>query len=171
VTIAALKRLKHFMVGDRRTIAGTVYGTIIVMSVLAAGAKPYKHSLWRLGVLAGTSAVVLWLAHVYSHGLGESLNIGRRLTMAELGSVARREYAIVLAAVPPVIAVMLGAAGVVSQPVSLWLAFGSGVITLTAQGFRYAKLERLGLMGTLFTVTLNVVLGLSIVAFEVLIAH
>jgi hypothetical protein len=91
--------------------------------------------------------------------------------MAELGSVARREYAIVLAAVPPVIAVMLGAAGVVSQPASLWLAFGSGVITLTAQGFRYAKLERLGLLGTLFTVTLNVVLGLSIVAFEVLIAH
>ena len=72
--------------GDRQTIAGTVYGTIIVMSGLAAGAHAYEHHLWRLVVLAGGSAVVLWPAHVYSHGLGESLALGRRVTVAWSGA-------------------------------------------------------------------------------------
>jgi hypothetical protein len=85
------QHLNRLIFGDRETVAGTVYGTIIVMSVLAAGARPYEHHLWRLVVLAGGSAVILWLAHVYAHGLGESLKIGRRVTIAELSSIARRE--------------------------------------------------------------------------------
>jgi len=72
------RHLKGFILGDRERIAGTVYGTIIVMSILAAGAKPYEHQLWRLVAIAAVSVVVLWLAHVYSHGLAESLQLGRR---------------------------------------------------------------------------------------------
>ena len=164
-------RVKRLLLGDRRSVAGTVYGTIIVLSVLAAGAKPYKHDLWRLAVLAGVSAIVLWVAHVYSHGLGESLRIGRRLTATELVSVARREYAIVLAAIPPVAAVTLGATGVLAPRTAVWLALGIGVLALTAQGLRYARLERLSLTGTVVTVTVNVLIGVTIVIAEVVIAH
>src|SRR5437588_8960304 len=78
------EQLKRFILGNRQGIAGTVYGTIIVMSILAAGAKPYEHQLWRLVVVAAVSVVVLWLAHVYSRGLAESLGLGRRITVAEL---------------------------------------------------------------------------------------
>jgi hypothetical protein len=163
--------LRTLLLGDRRTIAGTVYGTIIVLSVLAAGAKHYKHFLWRLDAIAAVSVVVLWLAHVYAHGLGESLQRERRLTIAELRDIARREYSIVLAAVPPVFLVTLGAVGVLSARTALWLAFGIGVITLTAQGARYAKLEHLSRTGTIFTVGLNLLIGLSLIAIETLIAH
>ena len=45
------QHLNRLIFGDRETVAGTVYGTIIVMSVLAAGAKAYQHNLWRLVVL------------------------------------------------------------------------------------------------------------------------
>lgn len=163
--------LKRFVFGDRRTIAGTVYGTIIVMSVIAAAAKPYRHDLWRLLVLTVMSALVLWLAHVYAHGLGESLRLDRRLTFRELSSVARSESSIVLSAAGPAAAVALGAINLVSERTAVALALGLGVITLTAQGARYAGVERLSATGTLVTVTVNLVIGLAIVAAEVLIAH
>jgi hypothetical protein len=164
-------QLKRFILGDRQTIAGTVYGTIIVLSVLAAGAKAYEHRLWHLGAIAAMSTIVLWVAHVYSHGLGESVNAGRRLTAAELAAIARSEYSIVLAAILPIGALALGAAGVVQARSAVQLAFGLGVVTLATQGVRYAKLERLNRAGTIVTVTLNLVIGLALIALEVLVAH
>jgi hypothetical protein len=165
------EQLKRFILGDRQRIAGTVYGTIIIMSVLAAGAKPYSHHLWRLDVIAAVSVLVLWLAHVYSHGLGESLNLGRRLTLTELSSIARREYSIVGAATLPLIAVALGAARLLGERTAVQLALWLGVIALTAQGIRYAHLERLSPSATLITVSLNTAIGLGLVTLEVLIAH
>jgi hypothetical protein len=165
------QRLKSVILGDRETIAGTVYGTIVVMSVLAAGAKSYEHHLWRLVVLAGGSAVVLWLAHVYSHGLGESLNLGRRVTIEELSSIARREYSVITAGILPLAAVALGAAGVLAQRTAIRLALWIGVAVLAAQGIRYARLERLSRSATFVTIGLNVAIGLALVALEVLVAH
>ena len=165
------QRLSRLIVGDRETVAGTVYGTIIVMSVLAAGASSYEHHLWRLLVLAGGSVVVLWLAHVYAHGLGESLQVGHRLTVAELSSIARREYAVVAAAILPLAAVGLGAAGVLANRTAVQLALWLGVATLTGQAIRYAQLERLSRSATFVTVALNLAIGLAIIALEVLIAH
>ena len=120
------ERLRRLILGDRQTIAGTVYGTIIVMSVLAAGAHAYEHHLWRLVVLAGGSAVVLWLAHVYSHGLGESLGLGRRVTFEELVSIARREYSVIAAAILPLAAVALGAVGLLAHEQQFGSRSGSG---------------------------------------------
>jgi hypothetical protein len=97
------KRLRRLFLGHQETIAGTVYGTIIVMSIIAAGAHAYEHHVWRLVVLAGGSAVVLWLAHVYSHALGESLSLGRRITVGEVASIARREFAVIAAAIIPLV--------------------------------------------------------------------
>ena len=157
--------------GDRQTIAGTVYGTVIVMSVLAAGAKPYEHQLWRLVALVGVSSVVLWLAHVYSHGLAESLKLGRRVTVAEASSIARREYSVIAAAILPLVALGLGALGVLSPRAAVLLALGLGAAALTVQGIRYARLERLSPIATILTIGLNLAIGLALVALEVLVAH
>jgi hypothetical protein len=165
------ERLKRLVLGDQRTIAGTVYGTIIVMAVIVAGAKAYEHHLWQLVVLAGGSSVVLWLAHVYSHGLGESVSLGRRLTVDELASIARREYAIIAAAIVPLIAVTLGAAGLLGQRAAVQLSLWLGVAVLAAQAIRYARVENLRRGATAVAVALNLAIGLSIVALEVLVAH
>lgn len=163
--------LRRYLLGDRRTIAGTVYGTIVVLSVLAAGARTYEHHLWRLASIAAISAIVLWVAHVYSHGLGESLAAGRRLKVAEVGEIARREYSIVLSAVLPVAAVVLGAAGVLHEPTALRWAFGVGILALAVQGIRYARLEELSRLATVASVSLNLALGLAIVAVEAFVTH
>jgi len=165
------ERLKRLLLGDPQTIAGTVYGTIVVMSVIAAGAHAYEHHLWRLVVLAGGSAVVLWLAHVYSHALGESLSLGRRISVDEVASIARREFAVIAAAIIPLVAVALGAAGVLEHRTGVQLALWLGVAVLAAQGIRYARLERLHPGATFVTIGLNLAIGLAIVALEVLVAH
>jgi hypothetical protein len=128
-------QLKRLVVGDRSTIAGTVYGTIIVMSVLAAGAKAYEHQLWRLVVLVGVTSVVIWLAHIYAHGLAGSLTLGRRLTTSELASIARREYSVLAAAVLPVVAVALGAVGILAPRTAVRLGLWLGSPGSRLRGF------------------------------------
>ena len=166
----AAMQLTSLIVGTRQTIAGTVYGTIVVLSVVTAGST-VEHDLWRLAVIAAATVAIYWLAHVYSDGLGESLNVGRRLTAAELGAIARRERSILLAAVLPVAAILLGALGVLANRTALWVAVGIGVATLTVQGLRYARLERLSPTGTIVTVAINLALGLVIVALKALVVH
>jgi hypothetical protein len=166
-----VKTLKEFLIGDRRTIAGTVYGTIVVLAVLAAGARPYHEHLWRLDVIAAGSTLVLWMAHVYSDGLGESVNLGRRLTVAELSLIARREYSIVAAAVLPLTAITLGVIHVLPVATAVFLAFAVGVVTLTAQGVRYAKVENLSPPAAAVTIALNLAAGLALVALEALVSH
>jgi hypothetical protein len=165
------ERLKRLILGHPQTVAGTVYGTIIVMSIIAAGAHAYEQHLWRLVVLAGGSAVVLWLAHVYSRALGESLTLGRRITVNEVASIARREFAVIAAAVIPLVAVALGATDVLEHRTAVQLALWLGVAVLAVQGIRYARLEHLHPGATFVTISLNLAIGLALVALEVPFAH
>ena len=158
------------VLGSTGSIAGTVYGTIVVMGAITAGADAAQEP-WRLaGIVAGT-VIVLWLAHVYAHGLGEAIGRGKRLDRAELASVARRELAIPLAAVAPIAALMLGGIGIVRESRAVWVALAIGVVTLAVQGARYAGLEGFSRSGTIKVVALNVALGLFIVALKVVVGH
>ena len=163
--------LTWLVFGSRRTIAGTVYGTIVVLAALAAGGKAFQNDLWHLIALVDVTVLVLWIAHVYSHGLGESLQVGRRLDAAELGAIAGRELAIPLSAVAPTAILVLGALGIFKGTTAAWLAVGICVVALTVQGLRYALLERLGTVGTLISVALNLALGLTIVGLKVVVSH
>jgi hypothetical protein len=164
-------RLSRILFGRRDAIAGTVYGTIIVMATIAAGSRGADTNVRAVASLAAVTAVVLFTAHVYSHTLAESLQRGRRLDTAELASVARRELAIVLAAVGPVTALVLGELGLLGEHNAVRAALLFGVVTLAVQGIRYAALEHLRPGAAAASVAVNVVLGLAIVALEVLIAH
>lgn len=163
--------LMRLVVGSPTTIAGAVYGTIVVLAAVTAGGKAFQHELWRLVAIVVTTVVVLWLAHVYAHGLAESIQMRRRLDAAELGGIARRELAIPLAAVAPTAVLVLGAVDLIEGRTAVWLAIAAGVLTLALQGLRYARVERLGAAGTLLSVSANLVLGLVIVAMKVLVAH
>lgn len=152
-------------------IAGTVYGTIVVMAVVAAGSRGDDTNPWRLGALVTATVLVLWVAHVYAHALSDSLAAGRRPGWEDLRRLARREASIPLAAVAPVGALALGALDVVREENAIRLALGIGVATLAVLGVRYARVERLGRIATLVAVTINVTLGLVIAALEAALAH
>ena len=163
-------RLRQIVLGTPGSIAGTVYGTIVVMGAITAGAGA-THGAWRLAAIVDATVLVLWVAHVYAHGLGESIERGRRLDRAELLSIARRELAIPLAAVAPTGALILGGLNVVGESTALWLAMGIGLATLAVQGTRYAALEGLSGLATATSVGLNIGLGLIIVALKAFVAH
>lgn len=151
--------------------AGTIYGTIVVMAVIAAGSRGDNTDPWRLaGFVAGT-VLALWVAHFYSHALSDSLETKRRLSPVVLGRLAAREASVPLAAVAPLIALTLGASGVIGEQSAIRLALGVGVATLAVLGLRYARVERLGSIATLVAVVINVALGLAIVALELTLAH
>jgi hypothetical protein len=165
------KFLAQLFVGDKETISGTVYGTIIILAVIAAEARGYEGHMWQLAGVTFMTALVLWSAHVYSHALGESVKEGRRLTLEEVGAIARREYAIVLSAIPPVCAILAGSSKLIDEHSAYRLATALGIAALTFQGIRYATLEKLSIAGTAMAVMLNVVFAVSIVLAEVWVAH
>jgi hypothetical protein len=164
-------KLESLVVGSRDTIAGTVYGAIVVLSVLTAGAPAFEHGSWHLLAVLGVTVLVFWTAHVYTHVIGESLQEGRRLERRQVQAIARRELAIPLAAVLPMAMVALGVVGAIEASTSLWLAAGISVATLTVQGIRYARLERLSRTGTIVSVAINLSLGLALVVLKVAVTH
>jgi hypothetical protein len=162
--------MRQFLFGSARGIAGTVYGTIVVMGAITAGSNAGAEP-WRLATIATSTVVVLWIAHVYSHALAETIDAGRRLDRQEVLDVMRRELPIPLAAVGPVSALVLGAAGVFRESTSIWLALSIGLATLAAQGIRYAGVEGFTRTGTIVAVAVNLSLGLFIVGLKASLAH
>jgi hypothetical protein len=156
--------------GGNRAIAATVYGTVLAMAALAAGAVEHL-SPDSLIVLVATTSAVIWLAHVYAHTLGESIERGRRLDWAELHSIGRRELPILGAAAIPASVLLLGSFDVISETPDIWLAFGLGFAALAVQGARYARVERLGPAGTIAVIAANLALGGLVVMLKVLISH
>ena len=156
--------------GGDRAIAATVYGTVLAMAALAAGAVEHLSPHELIAVVATTSGVI-WLAHVYAHTLGESIERGRRLDWAELTAIGRRELPILGAAAAPTAVLILGAVGVIEEEPDIWLAFGLGFAALAVQGLRYARVERLGTAGTIAVVAANLALGGLVVMLKVLVSH
>jgi hypothetical protein len=152
-------------------LAGFIYGTIVALSVLVAGARAFPDSPTRVAVLVTCTCGALWLAHVYAHGLAHSVAHKEHLSFAELEHIARREWSIVEAAAPPVVALLFGAVGILSASAALWAAFAAGLIVLAAQALVFARVEELRLPATLLVLTINLGLGLGLVALKLALTH
>jgi hypothetical protein len=161
----------HLVVGVEGRIASTVFGTITAMATVAAYGGAFPDSPWTVEELVVSTAIVLWIAHVYAHGLAESLSEGRTLRAAGVRRLAARELGILLAVVPPSLALLLGAAGVLDETASIWLALAVGLLVLALEGLRYARIERLRLPGTLVVVAANTGIGLLVVLLKAEVLH
>lgn len=169
------RRREHLLVrvlaGAPEHLAGTLYGTLVVLAIIAAGTASHAAHPWQLVDLVASSTIVLWVAHVYAHGVAESVRAGRRLKVPELRAVARHEAAIVLAGVLPVLALVLGAFHVVPENSAVWLAISLCLLTLGVEALRYARLEKLRTWATLFTMGMNVLIGVLIVVLKIEMGH
>lgn len=165
------RRAGHLVLGVDDTIASTVFGTITAMATVTAYGRAFPDSPWTVEELVASTAVVLWIAHLYTHALSESISEGRRLTAARVLSLAARELGILLAAIPPSIALILGALGLFDETVSIWLALALGLAILAVEGVRYARIEGLGSAGLLMAVAANVGIGLLVVLLKAEILH
>lgn len=156
--------------GGNRAIASTVYGTVLAMAALAAGAVEHLAPGPLFAIVVSTSTVI-WVAHVYAHALGESIERGHRLDWSEFRIIAAAEVPILAAAAVPAAVLLLGELGVIAETPDIWLAFGFGFVALAIQGARYARVEGLVWGGTAAVIALNLALGGIVVSLKVLISH
>jgi len=169
VRLLGYSHLTPAAIGER--LGGFVYGTIVVLSVIIAGTKAYPHELGHVIVLALVTAVVFWIAHVYAHALGHSVAHDERISFAELKYIARREASMIEAALPPAGALLLGAVGLIGDRAAAWAALCLGLAVLIAQGIAFARIERLGALGTIVVIAINLALGLVLIALKLLVTH
>jgi hypothetical protein len=155
--------------GER--LGGFIYGTIVVLAVIVAGAKAYPDRSAWIAALVVVTTLVFWLAHVYSHALAYSVAHDEHLSLVELRRIARREASIVEAAVPSVVALVLGAFGVISTQVAVWAAVGLGLVVLAVEGIAFARVEKLGWAGTIGAVAGNLGLGMLLIGLKLLVSH
>jgi hypothetical protein len=155
--------------GER--IAGLVYGTIIVMAVIASSSSFTDGGALRIAVLVWATTVVLWLAHVYAQALQVSISRGQRLTPAGVGEVAVHQASILGAAALPTAALLLGGFELVADRTAVWLALAAGTAALAGQALAYARIEKLSPLATAAIVTVNLALGLTIVALKAGVSH
>jgi hypothetical protein len=157
--------------GSGETIAGAIYGTIVVLATIVAGGANAGVGDWQLAAAVVVTNIVLGLAHLYAELVAGGIAHRRRLTGEERAVIWRREAAIPVAAILPVTVLVLGAAGVIGESAAIWIAIGIGVGTLGIQGLRYARVEQMHPIGTAISVAVNLGLGLVMVALKVLISH
>jgi hypothetical protein len=155
--------------GER--LGGYTYGTIIVLATIVGGAQAFKHGAGHIAILVLVTAVVFWLAHVYSDAIADSLARSQRLSWAELREIAVRESSIIEAAVGPVLLLAGGTLGLYSVHAAVWLAFVAGLVVLVAEGLAFARAEQLGLVATLGVVAANLAFGLMLVALKLWVSH
>jgi hypothetical protein len=111
---------------ERADYTGAVYGSLLAASVIV-GASPVKHPPRPLELIALLLAtgIVFWLAHVYAQvvgGSGGPCAIGRRHVLV----VARHEWPLVEAAIPPAAAAAVGSVWL-SDAGAAWLALGTAI--------------------------------------------
>jgi hypothetical protein len=162
-------RVRRRQTGER--LGGFIYGTILVLAVIVAGAKAFEHEAGHIAGLVAVTVVVFWLAHVYADALAHAVAYDQHLSLADLRRIAHREASMLEAAVPPLLALLLGAVGIVSTTLAVWVAFGLGLVVLCAEGITFARVEHMGRLGTLAVVAANLGLGVALVGLKLLVSH
>ena len=65
-------RLRRWLFDRGDNLAGGIYGTILVTSIIAAADA--SHTIWRSLGIVEITMIVFWLAHVYAGALARSLD-------------------------------------------------------------------------------------------------
>lgn len=147
--------------------AGAVHGTILTTAVTAAASAR--------GELAGPIAaanmvtlVVFWLAHVYSSVLGQRLN-GEKFRWAGLPSTMMHELAMLEAAAPSLLFLLLASAGLIGNALAIDLALANGVVQLLAWGIIAARRLGWSWPASLTAGAFDAALGIIIVMLKALL--
>ena len=141
-----------------------------MISVVIAGVRIYPDAPGHIRRVRRRRGVRPLARAVYAHAIAQSVKEDQHLSRAELAHVARQEASILEAGVPSVVALLLGAVGLLSEEAAVWLAIGLGLAVLAAQGFIFARVERLGRAGMAAVVALNLGFGL-LIWLKLLVGH
>ncbi|MFI7502677.1 hypothetical protein ACIBVL_30220 [Streptomyces sp. NPDC049687] len=149
---------------------GGVYGSMLAVSVIVGVGTPGSSPRLELVLLLLLTGLVFWLAHVHAQLFGARL-AQRRWGPAVVLEVCREEWPIAGAAVPPALAVAVSPLFGLGLQGALWLAL---LVAVAGQmGWSAAAARRAGAPWPLVAVSasVNLLLGLLIIAFKLVVTH
>ncbi|MFF8196266.1 hypothetical protein ACF05L_36600 [Streptomyces bobili] len=149
---------------------GGVYGSMLAASVILGAGSLGSFPRTELVLLLLLTGVVFWIAHVHAQLFGARLAQqapNRRIVL----QVCRDEWPIVKAAVPPAAAVAISPLLGLDVRGALWLALSVAVAGQV--GWSVAAALRAGASRRLVatTASVNLLLGLLIISFEIALKH
>ena len=162
-------RLRHWLFDRGDNLAGGIYGTILVTSIVAAADT--STTIWRSLGIVEITMVVFWLAHVYAGALAWSIDSDEPFSRSEVRRVAGREWPLLQAAIVPSIVLLAGCIGLIGTGLAYRLAIGYGVAALIWWGLLFARKESLGRGATIAVVVVNASFGLVIVVLKEFVSH
>ncbi len=154
----------------REDYTGGVYGSMLAASVVIGAGSLGSFPRIELVLLLLLTGVVFWIAHVHAQLFGARLaqqTPDRRVVL----QVCRDEWPIVNAALPPAAAVAVSPLLGLDVRGALWLAL---VVAVAGQiGWSVAAAHRAGASRRLMaaTASVNLVLGLLIISFKIVLTH
>ena len=96
--------LRRLLFDQGDNLAGGIYGTILVTSIVAAADS--SDAIWQSLGIVEVTVLVFWLAHVYANALAWSLSSNQPFSPRELLPIARKEWPLLQAAVIPTVALV-----------------------------------------------------------------
>jgi hypothetical protein len=162
-------RARHWLFDRGDNLAGGIYGTILVTSIVAATDE--RDLIWRSEAILVVTTLVFWLAHVYANALASSLDERTKFSGGAIRRAATHEWPLLQAGVVPSLALAAGGIGLVATRTAYWIAIGFGVVMLVWWGLVIARKERLGRAATWAVVLVNASFGLCVVALKEFVSH
>ena len=161
-TAAPIRGLAH------TDVASAIYGSMLV-TVLVAAQNRADTSVGRVGLYVALGVVAFFLTHVWAQLVG--LRIHGPTTREVVAEVAREESPMLAAAVPPLIALGLGVAGVLTADEALDVALAVAVVQLFLWGLAVGRAIGRPWGPAILVGLVDLALGLAIVALKVFILH
>ena len=151
-------------------LAGAIYGTLLVMSVITVKSVAAEPDAVAVLIAAVVTSFVFWVAHVYADALAAHVQLGvRRLQWSRLQVIAREEWPMVQSVFPPGAFLVLGIVGVVRDDTAVLMALGAGIVALGIWGSASARRSGASPVGVAAAAGINVAFGLVVVGLKLLV--
>jgi hypothetical protein len=155
--------------GDARRVADAVYGTILVVAVVAALSEDESASAGEILGGALATSIVFWIVHVYAEVLSRGTE-GERAPFWTLVRVsAAQEWPLVEAALAPCLPLLLGAIGVLNRSPAITLSIIVGLAGLAGWGYTAGRRLQQSRLTAIFTAAGALALGVVMVLLKNLV--
>jgi hypothetical protein len=154
----------------RGNLAGSLYGLVLVTSVMATLEQDEERVGLMIAALV-TTALVFALAHAWAHALDAAAKARRPLDRHMLAAGVRHEWPIVQAAFPASIVLALAASDLYTVATGLWIATGINVGSMFVWGAVLRDLAGGTLGQALLAGLSSASLGLLLVLLKIVVSH
>ncbi|HET9261331.1 MAG TPA: hypothetical protein VFP42_14525 [Acidimicrobiia bacterium] len=114
-------------------VSAASYGTVLIIASLLVVNTEDVESGWGWELVVGVG-VATWLAHLYAEVLGNHVRNSEATRSHELRKAMADGLPILLAALLPAMALLLGRIGILKPPQALWVAVIVSILQLVAIG-------------------------------------